>query len=812
MVIMFSANAIRALFLLVAAFATIPLRAQTKTDHYIVELSDAPAAEHFRTRPHGMRPAVAELAAHRETVRRGQSGVRNRVEREGATVHDSVQVVANALIVSVPAGNVDALSKLPGVKRVFKARQFKPLLDHAAVVHAIDQVWAQLGIDHAGEGIKIGILDTGIDNGHPGFQSASLQPPPGFPKTGSGTDAPFTNNKVIVARSYVNLLDSQDVDYSARDRMGHGTATSMAAAGVRNTGSLGSISGMAPAAFVGNYKIFGTPTYNDYSNDAAILKAFDDAVSDGMDVISMSVGSLLASRLADDAEVAAVERAASLGVIVVLSAGNGSADRRIFSPNSISSPGTAPSAITVGASMNERDFSSAATLADGTQFESFNSATSPNSGQITAPLTDVAQIDGNGQACQALPAGRLTGRIAFILRGNCNFDVKLDNAQQAGAVGALVYTYQTDPDPFTMGTQTSKLGGQMVGYDDGIKIKSALAQNQDLMITLSFPRVPVAVNPYRVALFSSRGPNVDNGIKPDLLAVGSSVYTATQSYDANGEMFAASGYTLVDGTSFSAPITAGAAAVLKSARPGLTVSQYRSLLINSATAFPASPSVQSSGAGELNLSRAMASSIAVSPVSLSFGAGGGDLQTSRSLTLANVGTSSDTYTITVSPRADGVTPKVDNGTLAIANGASSQLNVSFSGSGLAPGAYEGFLNITSANSGFETHVPYWYAVSSNVPRNITILDYQQTPVRANSLQQDAILFRVTDGAGLPLANITPTATATAGGGSVLGVNNYNSDVPGLFSLDIRMGRTRATANTFRIQAGDVTYDVTIDTN
>ncbi len=810
--IMFRSTMIRSMFLLAAAFVTIPLSAQTKTDHYIVELTDAPAADFFKARPRGARPAVAELAQRREAVRQGQRTTRSGVEREGAIVDDSVQVVANALIVRVPADKVEALSKLPGVKRVFKARQFKPLLDHAAVVHAVDQVWAQIGVDRAGAGIKIGIIDTGIDNGHPGFQSPSLQVPAGFPKTGVDTDSVFTNNKVIVARSYVRLLGSQDTDYSARDRMGHGTATAMSAAGVKSTGPLGTISGMAPAAFIGNYKIFGTPTYNDYANDAAILKALDDAVADGMDIISMSVGSLLASRLADDAEVAAVERASSLGVLVVLSAGNGSADREVFSPNSISSPGTAPSAITVGASMNERDFSSTAKLSDGSQFAAIDSATSPTSGDVTGQLVDVSQFDSDGLACTALPSGKLSGKIAFILRGNCTFDTKLTNAQQAGAIGALVYTHQLSPDAIHMGTQAANLGSQMVSYTDGMKIKAALAADPNLNITLSFPVGPIPVDPYRIALFSSRGPNVDSGIKPDLLAVGSTVYTATQSYDVDGEMYDPSGYGIYDGTSFSAPILAGAAAVLKSARPGLTAAQYRSLLINSATPLASSPSVQSSGVGELNLVRAIGSTVAVTPVSLSFGAGTDIVKSTRSLTLSNVGTTGDNYTITVRPRADGPAPVVDIDTLSIAAGSTAQLNVSFAAAGLAPGAYEGLISIQSASSGSVANVPYWYAVGSDTPAYITILDYLTTSPRTNSLQQEAILFRVTDASGIPLPNIKPTASCTSGGGSVIGVNNYNSDVPGLFSIDLRMGRTRATDNVIEIQAGDVTYSVTITTN
>lgn len=805
----------RTLFLLAAAIVSIPLPAQTQTDRYIVELNDAPAADHFRNRANRARPALAEISLHREAVRRGQRTVRTRIEREGATIHDSVQVVANALIVSVPADKVDALSNLPGVKRIFKARQFRPLLDHAAVVHAVDKVWAKLGIDQAGAGIKIAILDTGIDNGHAGFQSPTLQMPAGFPKTNADSDVAYTNNKVIVARSYVNLLDSQDVDYSARDRMGHGTATAMCAAGVSNAGRLGTISGMAPAAFVGNYKIFGTPNYNDTSNDAAILKAFDDAVADGMDVISMSVGSMIASRLADDAEVLAVERASSLGVLVVLSAGNGSADEAVFQPNTISSPGTAPSAITVGASRNSRDFATLALLSDGSQFQAIDSATSPRSGQITGQLLDVAAIDSNGLACQPLPAGKLDGTIAFILRGTCTFDTKLTNVQQAGAVGALVYSAASSPDAVIMGTQTSNLGSQMVNSADGLKIKAALTANPDLNATLSFTPGPVTVDASRIANFSSLGPNVDRGIKPDLLAVGTSVYMGTQSYDPNGEMYDSNGYIVENGTSFSAPIVAGAVAVLKSARPGLSAAQYRSLIVNNAVSFSSSQTVQNSGTGLLNLLQSINSTVAISPVSLSFGAGGSIFETSKSLTLSNLGTASDTYTITVMPRGAGPVLTLDNSALTIAGGGTARLNVGFAAADLENGAYEGFLNIKSANTGFEANVPYWYAVASDTPKRITILQYlepSQKAPRAGSLQPDAILFRVTDASGLPISNIRPSATCTTGGGSVLVVHNYDSDVPGMFGIDVRMGSKRATANVFEIKAGDLTYDVTITTN
>src|SRR5439155_3208267 len=113
-----------------------------------------------------------------------------------------------------------------------------------------------------------------------------LAVPDGFPKG----DPAYTNHKVIVARSYVSLLPSPD-DASARDHSGHGTAAAMIAAGVRNSGPAGTIVGVAPKAYLGSYKIFGSPGVNDTTTTEVLVKALEDALSDGMDVVALSVGS-----------------------------------------------------------------------------------------------------------------------------------------------------------------------------------------------------------------------------------------------------------------------------------------------------------------------------------------------------------------------------------------------------------------------------------------------------------------------------------------------------------------------------------------
>src|SRR6266851_5235262 len=389
----------------------------------------------------------------------------------------------------------------------------------------------------------------------------------------------------------------------------------MAAAGVANTGPLATISGVAPKAWLGSYKVFGSPGVNDSATDAAILKAIDDAVADGMDVINLSLGSLEASRIEDDLEVRVLERAAALGVLVVVAGGNDGPD-----PNTIGSPGTAPSVITVGASKNDRVFAASATVAGANPVQAVPGSGVNSRAPITGLLAPVAAIDQNGGlACLPLPTGSLQGRIALILRGECTFEEKLNNAQRAGAIAALIYTQETQPDPITMSIGTATLPASMIAYAAGIDILRRLGQNPSLSATLTFSVGPVMTATDGLVGFSSKGPGVDLGLKPDLVAVGTNFYTAAQKVDRRGALYDVGGYTLTQGTSFSSPLLAGAAAVLKAARPGLTGDQYRSLLINTAGAW--SGTAQETGAGILNLAAALRGTAAAFPTSLSFAKG-----------------------------------------------------------------------------------------------------------------------------------------------------------------------------------------------
>jgi subtilisin family serine protease len=792
---------------------TLPAWCQFVKGRYIVELTDPPASavdtsaapsarEASPLQQRAMTPAARREAAlqGRDAVRSRQQAVRARVIAEGAQVTESIDLLGNALFVNTDEAGAARLASVPGVRRVSPMRLFKPLLDRAVIVHQVDKVWARVGLDHAGDGIKIGIVDSGVDNNHPGLRDSSLPAVDGFPKTNRDSDLAFTNNKVIAARSYVSLLSRRDTDLSARDHVGHGTALAMIAAGNTNTGPLGAITGVAPKAYIGSYKIFGTPNQNDSASEAAILKAIEDAVADGMDVLNLSFGSIFAPRLEDDLEVTAIERASQLGVIVVAAAGNQGPDW-----NTLSSPATSPSAIAVGASLNDRGFASKATVTGLDPLIAVNSDRPP-AAAVTGPLVDLESVDSTALACNPLPASSLTGKVVLILRGVCTFEVKLTYAARAGAIGALVYTDEARPDAISMTIGTATLPAQMLSYTDGVAVKNAIkAANGSATATLTFALSAVPVNPNRMASFSSAGPPVGLNIKPEVVAVGENFYTATQTFDRNGDMYTASGYIVVDGTSFATPFTAGVAALMKALHPGLTVDQYRSMIINNAKPMPAM-NAQVSGAGMVNALAADRATIVASPATLSYGAGGGTINLPRKIAITNLSGVDDTFTMELELGSGTGAPYASQSIRSIPAGATVSFDISFQEGNLPPGTYQGYLAFQGTSSGARIRVPYWYAVKSP-PAGITVIWIDDSPVSFAS-NQDAVIFRVTDASGVALLDVQPEVTVVSGTASVVSVSQIDSDLPGAYSVTIRYGSV-AAASVLEIKAGDATIQLTV---
>jgi subtilisin family serine protease len=776
------------ILLLLSALAAV---GQVVPGRYVLELSQDPAA--VAASKAGARFAArdAAFAARRAGVRQTQMSARVAVAAHGGRVIESMDTVLNALIVEIPDARAAELMQISGAFKVHPVHRVKPLLSHALPIHKVPDAWAMLtlGQDGAGAGIKIGMIDSGIDVNNPAF-SDSLPPVDGFPRFLVASDKQFTNAKVIVAKNYTTLLpDGGDPD--ANDHDGHGTGTSLAAAGGTASTPYGPVMGVAPKAYLGNYKVLDA---NGATSDV-IAKAVDDAVADGMDVLNLSLGAYVVNYSdidGSEVSVAALQRAISAGVIVVVAAGNQGPGM-----GTVSDYGSVADVISMGAIHNDRTLGYGIT-ADGVSAPyQATIGDGPDPGQaISGTLFDVTTIDPTGLACSALRAGSVTGKIVLVSRGTCNFSAKLDNAAAGGATAIIVYNNAGGIFYATVGTAT--LPAMFIAQADGLDLKARLAQNPGMQVSLDF--VGGTSFPATVALsdFSSRGPSVGSALKPDLLAVGEEIVTGAQNTYSSGESYSPSGFIDTNGTSFASPLAAGAVAVLKAARPGLTVAQYRSLLINGGT--PSAASISQGGAGIMNLAAAMNGKVAAFPTALNFGTTGGTLQ----LALTNVSSASDTYTIQVQPANGSPSPTVSVSSVSLDPGVSQQVPVNLDGSGLAPGEYSGYLVVTGTNSQTTARIPYWFAVSGSAPASISIL-YQDffDPIRATSVQ--AVVLRVLDAAGLPYRGGATPQVAVSGSGTLRAFYRLG-DIPGTYAVDIRTG----TANmdlTFTI--GGISTDVVI---
>jgi subtilisin family serine protease len=270
--------------------------------------------------------------------------------------------VLNGFAVLVPERAVKRIEQLRGVREVYPSVRYTQALERSVPAIRATEIWGP-GLATSGQGIKIGILDDGLDRTHPFFNPAGYVMPPGFPK-GQPT---YTNAKVIVARSFPAASPKSpfsNVPFHPQ-QSAHATHVAGIAAGNPGTqanvgGGRVTLSGVAPRAYLGNYRVLTVPTISDVGlngNSPEIAAGIEAAVADGMDVINLSLGEPEISP-ARDLVVRAIEGAAAAGVVPVVAAGN---DFGVFGAGSIASPGSATSAITAAATTVEArmaDFSS----------------------------------------------------------------------------------------------------------------------------------------------------------------------------------------------------------------------------------------------------------------------------------------------------------------------------------------------------------------------------------------------------------------------------------------------------------------------
>src|SRR5437764_4160889 len=267
------------------------------------------------------------------------------------------QIVLDGLTVSLPVTKLPRLARLGFVRHVYPSIRYHLATDTSTSVIGATELQTLTGV--RGDGMKIGIVDDGVDATNPFLNSTGYSYPAGFPKG----QPKFTTPKVIVARAFPGPNSGKrgrlPID---RNASFHATHVAGIAAGDSGTCSPGGrdhpptcgLTGVAPRAYIGTYRVFDIPTpIGDTANTPEITAAFESAVRDAMDLINFSGGGA-ETEPTNDAMIEVVRNVAAAGVVSVISAGN---DRDDFGMGSVGSPGTAPDAITVAAVSNTHVFS-----------------------------------------------------------------------------------------------------------------------------------------------------------------------------------------------------------------------------------------------------------------------------------------------------------------------------------------------------------------------------------------------------------------------------------------------------------------------
>lgn len=581
------------------------IQARSGSKVYIVQLAAKPAASYkggiagfAKTAPakgqrYNAHSGEAQMYARRLEAQ--QDALLKAVGASDKKIYSYVHTL-NGFAAKLTAGQAAKLRKDKSVLRVWEDRRIPVDTNNTPSYLGITNTTRGLrnAFNLTGEGVIIGVIDSGAVQEHPSFAGTGFGAPPagwaGICQAGEGWDANDCNNKLIGARFYADGFLASDTivdgDFmSPRDSDGHGTHTASTAGGNKARATLNGVrlgpwvSGMAYRARIAVYKACwqapDAPQAGcDFSDTVA---ATEDAIADGVDVINFSIGT---AQGFDDPQDLAFLGAFDAGVVVARSAGN-------EGPGPGSTAAGEPWAITVAASTHRGNAFATATRINAPAPVAGDFASIE--GAITMPLIDSGPITADvaaanpADACAAIAA--LDG-IALIARGGCDFSVKIENAVAAGADAVIVYTQAGNPKVVMGGTAsvaTQSIPGVMVDNEVGVALADQIANAQTVNATLSAGVfVTERLTGNIMADFSSRGPYTTepNWLKPDVSGPGVQVLagsTPEPNSGATGDFFA-----YLSGTSMATPHVAGIAALLLEAHPDWSPAIVKSALMTTA--------------------------------------------------------------------------------------------------------------------------------------------------------------------------------------------------------------------------------------
>ena len=634
----------------------------------------------------------------------------------------TMQHALNGMIVDLAESEANAIRRMSDVRLVEAYREVPMDTDLGPQLIGTTPVWTGTNPGapgpFRGESTVLGVIDSGINFGSPSF--AAVGPVDGYTHinplgagnyigtcAAGGVDAGRCNDKLIGGYDFVcgapaNLCGGTSIreEPGFGDTNGHGSHTASTAAGnsrdVVFSGNNLRISGVAPRANIIAYDVCYTnsTTGQGLCPNSSSVAAVNQAVADGVvDAINFSIGGGVNPW--SDAVSLAFLNAVDSGIYIASSAGNSGPAANTLGHNE-------PWVSATAASQTGRSGFSTAIQVTGPAPVPANlapllmadgSGGTPLSATIpaTTPLRISPGISTTNDGCAAFPATAFTGAIAVIRRGSCSFTVKTNNASAAGAIAVIIANNQAGGiAPSVPGTTIPVFGVPQTGGDNLRNFGQANPTTATAQIT--FPPLPIPNTPDALASFSSRGPaGTLNLLKPDITAPGSQILAAVS--DTTSVTGSPQAIALFSGTSMASPHQAGAAMLIRQARPTWTPPEIKSALALTAAqtvlledqVTPANPFAR--GSGRVQVDRAINAGLVMNETTANYNAAnpatGGDPTTlnqpnlfNRSCfptcvffrTFRNTGATTTTWRVQLQGLSGSVTPIITvpgNGSLTV---------------------------------------------------------------------------------------------------------------------------------------------------
>ncbi|WP_180232775.1 S8 family serine peptidase [Bacillus sp. AFS055030] len=640
----------------------------------------------------------------------------------------------NGVALQVPANKIPELVKSTAVKAIYSDTTVKldePVQETTSTEAkgqgmAAERSFLKINELHkegfTGKGIKVAVLDTGIDYNHPDLKAAFKG---GYDFINNDNDPMETTYE-----DWVKAGKPGGVNGAASYVTEHGTHVSGTIAGQGTADSDYATTGIAPDSELYVYRVLGP---GGSGQAEGIIAAIDKAVADGMDVMNLSLGANYNDPMA--AESIAINNAVLNGVTAVVAAGN-SGDKMY----TLGFPGAAALALTVGASDVPMNFPTMKGHNDNLESDMrlLAKGYSDDISSLISKTYQIVNIEGVGQATDY--KSDVTGKLVLVQRGTTDINDKILQAKLKGAAAILIYNNVDGYMPFYLAEGVDFIPSFNLTMADGLALKQQIANGKTEFTFSDLGAITTKGD--ELAAFSSRGPSRMNyDIKPEVTAPGVSVLSTVPGFihnPANPADFKYA-YDRMSGTSMATPFTSGVAALLLQAQPNLQPEDVKAILMNTADPLSKTYSVFEQGAGRLDPYQAIHSSIEIkvkdkTPMivngrekqikeitgALSFGnvySTGLDATESRSVTFENHSDKSKTFDVSVvfqtnvrgsnDAEKNGVTVVTDK---SIKINAQSKVtkNVTISIPDSAEkGIYEGYVIYTNHNDKSETYrVPF----------------------------------------------------------------------------------------------------------